>query len=65
MLSATCLVMTTARVFLFSLFFKDYENSLALALILTLADPQTFTEKRFPRAEGPEINDKALTCTGM
>jgi hypothetical protein len=40
MLSATCLVMTTARVFFFSLFFKDYENSLALALILTLTDPQ-------------------------
>jgi hypothetical protein len=57
--------MTTARVFLFSLFFKDYENSLALALILTLADPLTFTGKRFPRSKGPENNDKAITSTGM
>jgi hypothetical protein len=32
--------MTTARAFFLSFFFKEYENSLALAFILTLTDPE-------------------------
>lgn len=61
MLSATCLVMTTARAFFFSLFFKEYEKLISFGFYFNINRSRTsLVRKHFLGAKGEKKNDKAL-----